>query len=158
MTSVDELLWKPVSEDWIGLKEKDFFARYEDEVGDLDDAARSTRLLSDGTTVYELVTGYSVHVYKNKWSLYVSRQLAETQDIDRAWAAFRRGAWVKRVPREPGLYLVRDREGRMRVRELRIENGRLVDVSGGYVAAGKVSTFLGDWWSERLPVLPGSFV
>lgn len=158
ITSVDELLWRPVSDDWIGLKEKDFFHRYESEVSDLEDQIRSTRLLTDGSVIYELLNGFSVHVFKNKWSLYQTKAAAEAQDIDRAWAAFRRGAWVQRVPKEPGWYACRDLEGKLRFRELRLENGRLVDVSGGLVVAGKVTNFLGFWWTERVPVLPGSFV
>ncbi len=93
---------------------------------------------------------------KGRWSLYRTRESAEYIEHIASWAEFARGNWTSQVPTEPGLYPVRSREHRLGWHELREVGERLVDISGGFVPSGKVTTWAAEWWSVKTPRLPGA--
>ena len=93
---------------------------------------------------------------KGRWSCYETRARAEEREHISKWSEYMRGNWVKEIPIIPGIYAVRNLEQRLFFHELREVSGRLVDISGGFVPAGKVSTWCGSWWSLPLPPYPGA--
>lgn len=151
------LTYKLVSERLKGCKADDFAKRYEEDVSELSDLCVAQHF-HDGLEIYVLQNGF-VAVYRcrsARWSLYETQERVEAREHLSNWANFARGCWVRRVPTEPGVYFVRDLEGRRSLRELARVNGRLRDISGGFVGAGKVTEWRGDFWSHSLPGLPGS--
>src|ERR1700761_1737299 len=136
------LLYRCLSEKkWRDLPAAVFIARYEEEVSEQDvvTGVHVADLPSYGLcAVYELLDGLVVLERANgKWSLFENEVRARDRDHKKAWAEFIRGRWSSRVPTEPGLYFVRDKDlGKRSVRELKIINGRLKDVSGGMVRVG----------------------
>lgn len=98
----------------------------------------------------------------DRYSLYeTAERTAEREHLSR-WADFSRGCWREGDPLKAGLYPVRDRSGhRGRDREITaLDEGdgaiTLIDTSGGYVGPGKVTEWVGSWWSEPYPPLPGA--
>jgi hypothetical protein len=157
--AIADLLFRLVNETWRGLTFDEFFKRYKNEVSSLTDTVYRFHYDPSGTELYELHNGMVAVCTKNgRWSLWETRQRAEQRDHERAWGEFSRGTWTKTVPSEEGQYFVRDRDtGRRSVRELKRVSGRLLDVSGGMVRLGKVSEWKGDWWTPKVPRLPGSW-
>lgn len=156
----EDVLFEPVT----GLQRvrfDDFFPAFEDEVAELDDTLVATRwrVLPGIGEIIELNIGYAVFVDRaDCCTLYETEQHYQQRTLKTAWAKFIRGTWTTRVPTEPGLYFVRDADlGRRSVHELTRVNGRLVDVSGGMVAPGKVTNWRGLWWSIACPQLPDSY-
>lgn len=151
------LTYKLVSERLKGCKAEDFAKRYEEDVSDLSDLCVAQRFV-DGLEIYVLQNGF-VAVYRCKsarWSLYESQQRVEGREHLANWASFARGCWVSRTPQEEGVYFVRSLDGRRSVRELARVGGKLRDISGGFVRAGRVTEWAGDWWMPKVPQLPGA--
>lgn len=151
------LTYKLVSERLKGCKADDFAKRYEEDVSDLSDLCVAQHFVA-GTEIYVLQNGF-VAVYRcrsSRWSLYESQNRVEAREHLSNWANFARGVWTNKTPQEEGVYFVRDLEGRRSVRELARVGGRLRDISGGFVGAGKVTEWRGDWWLPRVPALPNS--
>lgn len=102
------------------------------------------------------VTGISVckHVGA-QFSLYESRELYEAHRHDQSWLEFMAGGWTRECPNEPGMYFARSLEGYQSVRTLVkvMPAGTLHDTSGGFVQTGKVTSWMGDWWSVKVPCL-----
>jgi hypothetical protein len=93
-----------------------------------------------------------------RFSLYETRERVEKRENDNLWADFLRGVWTDKVPQDVGQFFCRDLEtGRRSVRELIRRNGRLQDVSGGFVGHGKVTEYRGQWFVPRIPPLKGSY-
>lgn len=139
-----------------------FCDAFDDEVADLDDetlVCTRWRILPGIGEIIELSIGYAVFVDRAEClTLYETEEHYQQRTLHAAWARFVRGTWTSKVPSEPGLYFVRDVDlGRRSVRELRRENGRLLDVSGGLVPPGQVTTWCGAWWSVVTPRLPDSY-
>lgn len=109
----------------------------------------------DGATViWEYECGLAMAERNGKWLGWKTQKWIDERDYFSAWADFARGTWVKRVPVHPGVYPVRSLEGfRAKDRTLEMVDGRLVDTSGGFVGADKVSAWLGEWWSSPYPPL-----
>jgi len=143
------------------LKAAEFESKFAEDVADLDDelVAKDWRVVPELGEIISLSNGYSVFIDRtSRWTLFESEQHHNERRLRSQWAAFVRGSWTDRAPQEAGLYFVRDRDlGRRSVRELRRVGSRLVDVSGGVVPAGAVSTWRGYWWSEPVPGLPESY-
>jgi hypothetical protein len=154
---VSELLGRLVSERWKALPHGEFFRKFEEEVSEEDELCRAVRLLPDGTTLWVLASGLVIAEKRNRYSLFETTARVQEREHKRAWNAFMCGAWVNTPPREPGFYFCRDREGKRHMREFQRVRGRLVDVSGDFVPWGQVTTFMGEWWSEAIPNLPGSY-
>ena len=159
---MEALLHKLVSERLKGLKADDFARLYEEDVSDLSDLCVEQHFVTlpvvGATEIYKLQNGL-VAMYRcrsSRWSLYESAERVQAREHLSNWANFARGAWVNRIPQNAGIYFVRDLEGRRLLRELVLVNGRLKDVSGGFVVAGKVTEWRGDWWIPALPGLPES--
>lgn len=91
------------------------------------------------------------------YSLYESQELYEGRRTVEDWQEFLSAGWQREIPLEPGLYFVRSREGYQSIRQLvQLPTGQLHDVSGGFVQPGRVTTWQGDWWSKRIPLLRGA--
>lgn len=160
---MQDVLHQVVNSKWRALTAGAFAKKFVDEVCELEEAVcvatHNVELPTHGlSAVHVLSTGLVVLCSAaERWSLYETRQRVEERELRSAWAGFVRGVWTAACPREPGLYFVRDLElGRRSVRELVRRDGRLVDISGGFVAAGKVTNWCGQWWSEKIPRLPES--
>ena len=161
MTDVEGLLHKPIFE---GLRTSEFATRVTDEVCELEEliCVRTLYVDLENKGLCELYVFHNgltaVCSAKNRWSLFSSEMRVNTERHHNAWAGMARGAWILTTPKEPGLYFCRDRElGRRSVRELARVNGRLLDISGGMVPPGKVTTWQGYWYSEKIPPLPDSY-
>lgn len=159
-----ELLYKVVSDRWRGLAAPAFVRKFRQDVMELEEATavktHNIGLPNHGaSTVYELHNGLVVLCSQaERWSLYESRTRVESRENLAAWADFARGTWSDQCPREVGVYFTRDREtGRRGVRELIRREGRLLDISGGYVSTGLTTTWRGDWFLPRIPRLLGSY-
>jgi hypothetical protein len=146
-----------------GLDEEAFKTKFADEVGELEDedvlgihtvelphyGVSNIWILKNGLTVLESAKG--------KYSLFESRARIAERDHINAWARYARGTWTRRVPREPGTYATRTLDGkRGKDRELRLVRDRLVDITDSFVPLGKTTTWQGEFWSEKLPTLPGA--
>lgn len=157
------LLFRCLSEKkWRALSAPDFARKYEEEVGDLNDVTvvHAVDLPSFGVcTVYELQDGLvALEEANGKWSLYENERRARDRDHFKLWAEFARGRWHEKCPTEPGMYFVKDRDlGKRSVRELKVVQGRLKDISGGMVRPGLISEWQGLWFLPVIPPLPGSF-
>lgn len=143
-----------------------FLERFEEEVDDpeaLFPLRIETKYVDKKDTAGEctyiyLSGGYViVEDWRERWTLYeTAERTAERKHLS-DWANFARGTWVKGPPTKPGLYPVRSKTGRRgKDREIVEIEGRIKDVSGGYVASGKVTEWVGDWWSDPFPPLPGA--
>lgn len=159
-----KLLFRCVSEKrWRQLPLDKFFAQYEDEVSSLDDLVseiHAADLPQFGfSVVYALVNGFSLLETGNNWSLFESEEKYREREYHRLWAEFIRGYWSEKVPQKPGLYFVKDRDlGRRSVRELKVVNGRLRDISSKeMIPVGHVSKFAGLWYLPEIPPLKESF-
>lgn len=160
MIGADELLVKLVL-GWLPLDK--FEAAYLDDVGDPADeiCQRFVRapipkrgvcclfVLRGGLTVVEDAKG--------RWAVYESQARVDEREYLSTWGEFVRGCWLSSIPVEPGVYPTRDLEGRKgKDRELRLVQGRLKDCTYGFVGAGKVTEWRGEWWSRKLPNLRGA--
>lgn len=148
------------------MKHADFLLYYEEDVSDLNDVVlrslafdRLPALSSGPCTIHVLVNGFSVlETGKRSYQLFETFERVTTRDNLAAWANFARGYWTTKVPTEVGHYFVKDLDlGKRSSRELIRVGQRLLDVSGGAVRPGRVTEFLGLWWSVRTPSLPGSY-
>lgn len=91
------------------------------------------------------------------YSLYESRERTERVEHERAWAEFAEGVWTDTVPRDAGLYFALSKDGYQSVRQLvKCGDGSVRDVSGGYLSPGQRTSWLGTWWSKRIPNLRGA--
>lgn len=91
------------------------------------------------------------------YSVYEDRTRHETRFAETQWAEFLAGEWSVAAPCEAGLYFARSRDGIQSVRRFELlEDGGVQDVSGGFVAVGEVTRWLGEWWSVRVPKLFGA--
>lgn len=158
-----KLLYRCLSEKrWRLLDSKSFYQRYEEEVGELSDFTQGQAAdlpLFGVCTIYQLPDGLTALEEPNgKWSLYESEERARSRDHFKAWSEFARGQWTLRCPMEPGLYFVKDKDlGKRSVRELKVVNGRLKDVTGGPVRVGLVTEWQGYWYVPVIPPLRDSF-
>ena len=102
-----------------------------------------------------LVPGLSVSKHgRGLFSIYESRSLYEEHRLLDDWVGFARGHWSPKTPSEAGLYFVRAQDGYQSVRRLvLLPTGELHDATGGYVEPGRVTRWLGEWWSVRVPLL-----
>jgi hypothetical protein len=154
------ILFEPVT-GFNRLKPGDFEQKFEDDVADLNNSlvAVEWRIAHDGVEIIRLSNGYAVAIDRTgRMSLYETEAHHTQRTLLSEWATFVRGSWSDRTPTEPGVYFVRDKDlGRRSVREISRVNGRTVDVSGGNVPWGSVSCWQGQWWSERIPKLPGAY-
>lgn len=154
-----KLLHRCLSETkWRDLTHSRFYERYLDEVGDESDRVTSTHvadLPSYGPcAVHVLENGLAVLERANKYSLFETRARFLDRECKRQFAEFIRGHWTETVPQKPGRYIVCDRDaGRQSIRELVLVEGRLRDTQG-WKRPGRVSEWLGLWWSEAIPLLP----
>lgn len=158
---IDALLFRPVIED---LGPKKFAEEFEDNVQFLHEAVCVRYVYAaipnkGRCEIFVMHNGIVVVCSeRNRWSAYECEARVEAAQFHTSWMAFTRGAWTLRVPQEEGMYFVKDRElGRRSVRELVRVNGRLKDISGGFVAPGKVTTWQGFWWDTPIPALPESY-
>lgn len=157
-----KLLFRCLSEKkWRDLSPTAFAEKYEEEVGDVSSPAIThvAHLPSFGfCSFHELPDGLTALDLNGKWSLFETEARAKNRDHFRVWAEFARGSWRVKVPSQPGRYFVKDKDlGKLSLRELKVVNGRLKDVSGGMVRAGFVSEWVGYWWVPAVPVLPESY-
>jgi hypothetical protein len=161
---VQSVLHKVAGEKWRGLTAGAFTKKFVNEVMELEEAVcvrtYNVTLPHHGASeVFVLSNGLSVLCSAaQRFSLFETQERVEERELKSAWADFVRGTWVDHVPQEAGSYFVRDREtGRRSVRELIRREGRLLDIGGGFVRAGRVTEWSGDWWVPRIPRLPGSY-
>jgi len=146
-----------------GLHQDDFLVKYNDEVGNINEevteAVHVVDLPRHGSSILRVLRGGLVimEAQNGKMSLFETQARVQEREHLTRCAEFARGRWVDKVPTEAGCWPTRARDGRMSVHELKYSGGRLVDVSGGYVPAGKVSSWAGSWWSVKVPTLPGSY-
>lgn len=160
MTDLElELLYRPLSETrWVGLTATQFDDKFFDEVSDVWEP-RETHEIPSGTA-YVLPDGLvALEDARGKWSLYECESRARQRDHLKVHAEYARGHWSSKVPQKPGWYCVRDKDlGKRTVRELKLVDGRLKDVSpGAPPRPGRVTEWVGDWWVPAIPPLPGSF-
>lgn len=160
----DLLLAELVSEKFHLLTEDKFIAKVLDEVDELENLLVQERLVVrlpkvGKTEVFAFTNGLvATCTAKGLWSLYESQARVDERHHIRNWANFSRSRWQEKVPTSEGLYFAKDRDlGKRTIRELRRVQGRLLDVSGGLVPPGKVTTFAGLWWAHAIPNLPGSY-
>lgn len=148
-----------------GLPADRFESRFTEDVGELEDetcvGVLHQRLPKLGNCSLFLLKGGLCVLEDGKglWSLYETRERSEEKEYYARWNEFVRGCWRSEVPQIEGTFPVRDREGRRgHDRTLKRVQGRLVDVTrkGGFVGHGKISEFLGDWWSSPYPPLRGA--
>ncbi len=134
---------------------KQFVEEYCETVGGAEDLQTGEEL----NRVRVLDNGYAVLTSADgRMSLYETRHKHEYDRRMRTWATFARGFWSEKVPTEPGFWFARDRDaGRVSVRELRLVNGQLKDVSGGATTWGQVTPWKGFWWSEPVGLFPDSY-
>jgi hypothetical protein len=91
-----------------------------------------------------------------KWSLYKTLERSKYEDHIRAFAIFSRGRWSPLAPSQPGTYATRTRaQHRGPDHTFVLKCDRLMDISGGFLGPGKVTNWVGDFWSEPWPQLPG---
>jgi hypothetical protein len=139
-----------------------FEAKYVDEVSEdpyeLDVAMSGDSRRCKMFELWSVPRGYYVVKDRTaKFSLYESRERTDYSTHLSSWASFSRGTWVPSAPATPGIYPVRDKQGARRPdREVKEVGDRIVDVSGGYVPPDRVSVWVGEWWSEPYPPLPGA--
>jgi hypothetical protein len=92
-----------------------------------------------------------------EYQVFESKSLHEQRVLNDNWTKFLSGEWTSEVPKEPGMYFVRSRDGVQSVHTLiQLEPGVLHDRDAGFVPPGKVTTWLGSWWSVRVPALSGA--
>lgn len=158
---VSSLLYEPILE---GLRAAEFAARVTDDVCELEELfctqTAYVHLENKGLCeVYVLHNGLvAVCSEKTRWSLFKTESRVNSESHLNAWHGFARGAWTRTVPSQEGLYFCKDNDlGRRSVRELVRVRGRLLDISGGMVPPGKVTTWAGWWYSEKIPPLPDSY-
>lgn len=141
---------------------KAFWRRYLSEVDsatkDLRESLRKTPRRVRLTEWFYLPNDYIlVRTRNKKLSLYETPEKTAYNKHINDWASFARGAWTSRVPTKAGTYPVRDKQGARGIDRVIIEfEDRLVDISGGYVPPNKVTSWVGDWWTEPFPELPGA--
>lgn len=159
LSKYSEILFEPVK-GFHRLRPAEFETLFEEDVADMDESLVATewRIVPEGEIV-RLSNGYAVHFDRTgRVSLYETEEHHTRRTMLSAWADFVRGTWVDRTPTEPGMYFCRDRDlGRRTVREIARVGQRTVDVSGGFVPWGQVSTWTGQWWSVQIPKLPGAY-
>jgi hypothetical protein len=145
---------------WRDLTQACFLRRFRDEIAGLDDAVLSTHdvylpIYRADCTVYHLITGYTVLVAGDNWSLFESAERVKRTACIKAYANYVRGCWLATPPKAPGYYAVRDRQGNQSYREIKIVNGHLRDISSReFLPPGVVTNWHGDWWHLPLPRLP----
>ncbi len=160
MVDVEDLLAEEV---FVGLSHTAFQKKYVEEVGELEEIHATESVCIDhpeigNLEIYVLENGYCAvhHTKTNKWSLFETAAHAKTRKTVNNWADFSRGFWSNKTPTQEGIYFARSREGFRQIREIRKVNGRLIDISGGLVPPGEVTTWKADWWYPALPGLPDS--
>lgn len=155
----DDILGKRLFGD---LQPRKFWLRYGREVAkpdkDLREALRKQPRRVRFLEIFEIPNDYYVIRDRiGRLSLFESVSRTAYREHLSAWADFARGCWLENPPNRPGVYPTRDKQGcRGRDRELREIDDRLVDVSGGFVPQGKITTWVGSWWSHAMPPLPES--
>lgn len=159
----------PQTEEFLGkrvwpddLPPRSFWLRYGRSVAPIDKElrkaikkqARRYRMLE----YWYLPRGYILFKNKNgTLALYETRARTDHEKHINAWAEFARGTWLDTVPTQEGVYPVRDKQGSRREDRKIVEYaGQLVDVSGGFVPPGQVTSWTGAWWSLPYPPLPGA--
>jgi hypothetical protein len=157
-------LYHSVDDTWANMAPEAFWARYDAEVGDVEELEGSVietlaldfplygpgvvRVLKNGLSILETSKGLSLFETESRYKYRTHVQ---------AWADFARGHWSRKVPKVPGRYFVKDlSEGILAIREIKKIGDRLVDVTGGMVRPGVVTEYQGFWWLPRLPGLPDS--
>lgn len=91
------------------------------------------------------------------YALYESRERYERQRHARQWADFAKGHWTSDLPMQAGMYFARSRDGFQTVKTIvRLPTGELHDITSGFVTPGRVTNWVGQWWSVRVPVLLGA--
>lgn len=116
-----------------------------------------TRIIADRVFHFIGSTHVVVESGADLWALYESAEQTAWNTHLGAWADFARGHWTDRIPTVPGTYPVRDRHG-VRTADhvvVRVSATAVKDTSGGFVPAGRVTTWAGQWWSLPYPPLPG---
>lgn len=155
---MDKYLYRLVSEEFKNLREASFKKKFAEDVSEHPADLEPVEVLRyKKYDVHVLPIGLAVQItHSGRWSLYECEWRALERDHLAAWANFARGHWTLETPTQEGMYFAKSRDGRRYVREIRRSKGRTVDVSGGLVRPGEVTTWLGYWWSERIPSLPES--
>lgn len=144
----------------IAMSEKKFQGAFASKVGDYsqEQVSRSERI---GERTFHFLVGGLVAVEDSigRWSLYETAEITAYNAHITAWADFSRGSWTARVPDRPGVYPTRDRLGARgldRTLVLLAEGQGLRDITKGFVGLGKVTEWVGEWWSHPYPPLPGA--
>ena len=142
----------------IAMPQKKFLSAFAIRLGDYSKES-VTKSEPHGDRIFHFILGGLVAIEdeKGNWSLFESANTtAHRLHID-AWAEFSRGFWSPEVPDKAGTYPTRDKAKRRSTdRELRLFGDQLKDVTRGFVGPGKVSEWVGDWWSVAYPPLPGA--
>lgn len=157
---LDDLLHREL---FAGLTHEEFTAKWEDEVGDpvqeMCTKSFELKIPKRGKCTIHVLRGGLVALEdgKKKWSAYETLERVSEREYLAAWADFARGYWTSAVPTEEGTYPTRDLEGRRATdRVLRKHQGRLIDVTRGFVSCGKATEWRGQWWSAKFPKLKDS--
>lgn len=141
----------------------EFLAKFNDEVGDYDlEVVRETfEDKKKGLTLILLVGGLVVKIAgelpEPLYSLFESQERLDERGHIQAWADFARGRWAQEAPTEPGVYPVRDLAGKRQPDHTFVRHeGRVLDISGGFLQTGKRTNWAGSFWSLAYPPLPGA--
>ncbi len=149
--------------------EQDLFQqRYNDNVGTFAEETILDIVHNGDEETYYILKGGMVMIETSReteglpptFALHETAELTAWNDHIRSWANFARGHWQSEHPTEPGVYPVRNKHGARKpdqFRELvRVGEYGLRDVGGGFVRLGRVTEWVGDWWSVPIPHLPGA--
>lgn len=146
-----------------GLPFERFQQKFQDEIGDLDlETCVSTHdvtLPRFGRSTLHVLRGGLVVVSDSKehWHVYKDLPRVEHEEFLNSWQAFMRAGWTMKPPDDEGVYPTKDLEHRRGIdRTLKRVQGRLVDVTRGFVGSGKVTEYRGWWWAAKYPRLPNS--
>lgn len=139
------------------LPEKQFSKMLADIYDAPEDVVPGPGVVCDGRTYYPIGSTHYVVEGPQGWGFFESAEETAWREHVTAWADFARGYWRPGPPTKPGTYPVRNRSGHRTRDHVVIQRGdRVLDVDSGYVAPGRVTNFVGDWWSLPYPSLPGA--
>lgn len=160
MFDPDEYLAKLV---FGGLSYERFQQKFEDEIGELNlETCTETHHVTlprfGKTTVHSLRGGLNVVCdEKEHWHVYKNLARVEHEEFLSSWQAFMRAGWTLKPPEDEGVYPTKDLEHRRGIdRTLKRVQGRLVDVTRGFVGSGRTTEWRGYWWAAKYPRLPNS--
>jgi hypothetical protein len=146
-----------------GLTHERFETKFEDEIGDLDletcVETHDVTLPRFGKSLVRVLRGGLAIVSDSKehWHVYKVRARVEHEEFLSSWQAFMRAGWTMDPPEDEGVYPTKDLEHRRGIdRTLKRVQGRLVDITRGFVGGGKTTEWRGYFWAAKYPRLPNS--